>query len=290
MMLPISCTFDIIIMVIIMQIRLTLKPRLKPHQSSFCIPCGYNYAVMSAIYRKLEEIGVSDFWHDTGFTGSSGKTFKGFVFGQLNGKLNIGPDPHIPGSDKKDHIFFHHTITLEIRSPLFRFIDDLQRAVELNRTIKLFDTKLDIIDVQIYNKHINSTTAVFQAKTPITIYRSSKEVGLPAESINKRALSVTPDEAEFFVRICNNYEEKFETIFRQEADPIRIKPIGCHTKKVVHFEGYPIEGYICKLMIQGTPQSLEFIFNNGLGESNSGGFGMVNLLTYEKTIRYKQHN
>ena len=276
-------------MVIKMQIRLTLKPRLKPNQSSFCIPCGYNHVVSSMIYNKLGEIGVSDFWHDKGFTGSNGKAFKGFVFGQLTGKHDIGPDPRIPGSENGDHIFFHDTITLEIRSPLFSFIDELQRSFELNPTVRLYDTTLDIINAHLDNKHINSSTAVFQTETPILVTK-------PTEQADKKwkKTPVSPNEAEFFERICNNYEEKYETIFKREAHPIQIARIGYYKKKVVHYNGkskvnnqngksendksYGIECYQCRIIVQGSIESLEFIYNTGLGEDNSGGFGMLKLL------------
>lgn len=69
------------------------------------IPLNYNYQLQSAVYAKLREIGVSDFWHDSGLGES--ETFKFFVFGPLLGNYRI--------EDKK--IIFTDSISLEIRSP-----------------------------------------------------------------------------------------------------------------------------------------------------------------------------
>ena len=86
------------------------------------LPFNYQYQLQSAIYAKLEEIDVSDFWHDEGF-GESRK-FKAFTFSPLRGKKT---------EDKANSkLLYEGGVSLELRSPVFSFCDDMQRALELN--------------------------------------------------------------------------------------------------------------------------------------------------------------
>ena len=232
-----------------MQIVLTFKVN---HPIAF--PYNYNYQVQSAILQKLREVGASDFFHDTGFSSDDGKIFKGFVFGKLSGEHS-----HING-----HMVFSDTVSLEVRSPVFEFCDALQRSFELSPKIHLFDSELKICGASLNNYHINSNSAVFFADSPVVV------------RVNSKCLS--PDDESFVTSLKKNFHDKYSIMRKATAGEIEISPLGNHKKIVTKYKGIILETYTGKYRIEGNSDSLEFLYNAGLGEKNSQGFGMLNVL------------
>ena len=235
-----------------MQITLNLKPN-----KQLIIPFNYNYQLQSAIYTKLAEIGASDFWHDVGF-GEINK-FKAFSFGPLKGKYTVA----------NNHIIFEDYVSFEIRSPIFGFCDDFQRAIELFPDFKLFNTELKVVNAYVFNKHINQNKALFFSETPIIIYTHQDD------GFTKY---FSPDDEEFFTGICNNFEHKYESIFNTPPEPIKIRPVGNFKKVVTKYKGTWLTAYRVQLEVLGSPKSLEFLYNTGMGTKNSQGFGFLKLL------------
>lgn len=236
-----------------MQIHLTLKCK-----EPFTVPLNYNYQLQSAIYAKLAEIGASDFWHDTGF-GDGKQKFKSFVFGPLSGNYII----------ENKNITFDGKIHIELRSPVFEFCDELQRSLEINPAIKLFDTHLEVCDAVLTNRHINNSQVVFTSLSPIVIHST-----LP----DKSTVYLSPDDDDFIRRIQNNYRKKFQTFYNCDAPEIRLKISGKSQKVVTSYKKTWITGYKCKITAEGHFAALEFLYNSGLGEKNSQGFGLVDIL------------
>ena len=234
-----------------MQVHIQMAPK-KP----LIVPFNYNYQLQSSIYAKLAEINASTFWHDIGY-GEINK-FKAFNFGPLKGSYFV----------EDNHIHFRDSVTLEIRSPVFEFCDDLQRAVELNQNMKLFDTEMTILNADITNRHINKQSAFFKTETPITVYKNLED--------GKRKY-YNPEESEFFIGICNNFERKYEAINKCPPAPIQIRPVGDYKKVVTKYKSTWIIAYQVSIEAQGCSKSLEFLYNSGLGAKRSMGFGFVKL-------------
>ena len=223
------------------------------------LPFNYQYQLQSAIYAKLEEIDVSDFWHDEGF-GESRK-FKAFTFSPLRGKYTV---------DKANSkLLYEGGVSLELRSPIFSFCDDMQRALELNPRLRLFDTVLTLTSASLSNVHINRNEVVFRTQSPILIYKRLE---------NGKTHYFSPDEDEFYNGICNNYERKFEAVFGFPAEPVQLRPAGQFKKVVTHYKSTVLTAYQGVFEVRGTPASLEFLYNAGLGSKNPQGFGFVSIL------------
>lgn len=235
-----------------MQIFLQLRP-----DQPLCVPFNYQYQLQSAIYSKLAEINVSDFWHDLGF--GDKRKFKAFTFGPLKGKYTV--------SDNK--ICFSELVSLELRSPVFSFCDDIQRAIELDPRLKLFNTELNVINASIANAHINKYTATFKTESPILVYRSLE---------NNKTQYFTPKDDDFYIGICNNFERKFEAVYNSPAEPIKIRPVGDFKKVVTRYKSTWLTAYHATLEVKASPQSLEFLYNSGAGAKNSQGFGFMKVL------------
>lgn len=234
-----------------MQIKLQFKPD-KP----LIIPYNYNYQLQSALYAMLGEVGESDFWHDNGF-GDMTK-FKGFCFSGLNGKYSVNKEA------KK--LCFENNIYLEIRSPVFSFIDAMQRSFEVHPYINLFDTRLEIVSAELENRHFQNESAYFKAVTPVVVHTTADD---------RHTYYYSPEEDEYYIRICNNANKKYKSITGEQAPDVYIRPAGEFKKTVTKYKEFYINGYTGEFEIKTTIKMLEFIYNSGLGEKNSQGFGFT---------------
>lgn len=234
-----------------MQIKLMFKPT-KP----LSIPYNYNYQLQSALYAMLGEVGESDFWHNNGF-GNVAK-FKGFCFGALEGKYS--------NDREAGKICFDNSIYLEIRSPAFGFIDAIQRSLELHPYITLFDTQLEVVSASLENRHLQSGLVQLNAVTPVVIHSTTDD---------GYTYYYSPEEDEFCERICANIINKYEAVTGKKAPDMYIRPTGDFKKTVTKYKGFYINGYTGKFEINTTLKIAEFVYNSGLGEKNSQGFGFV---------------
>lgn len=235
-----------------MQISLILTP-----QEPLKVPLNYNYQLQSAIYSKLKEVDASDFWHDCGF--GEKETFKFFVFGTLLGNYKI--------EDKK--IIFNSEITLEIRSPFYEFCDELQRSIELNPTIKLFNQELSVSGAFLNNRHINSDTVIFKTISPIIVSEKNEA---------EKTVFIKPDSPDFVYRLQENFYKKFKAAFNTQPPELKIELLEKGKKVVTQYKEIWLTGYHCTLKIAGPCHALEFIYNTGLGERNSQGFGLPDII------------
>lgn len=237
-----------------MQILLKMRPT-----QPLIIPYNYGYQLQSSLYAMLGEVGESDFWHDNGF-GNITK-YKCFCFGKLEGKYSLDTE------NKK--ICYDNSVYLEIRSPSFEFIDAFQRAIEKHPYLKLYNAQLNIIEASLSNLHLSSGNIIFEAITPVVAHTTFSD---------GHTHFFSPAEEEFAFRINNNLLNKFEAMSGKESDEVHIIQYGVFKKTVTKYKNYYITGYTGQFNVNTTIRMAEFIYNTGLGEKNSQGFGFVKVL------------
>lgn len=237
-----------------MQLLLTMLP-----QKPLIIPLHYQYQLQSAIYSLLGEVGQSDFWHDNGFGNAT--NFKGFCFGKLTGDYTIDAEKHL--------IRFEDQVYLEVRSATFSFIDSFQRAIEHRPFLTLFDTRLDIVGASLSNQHFTNGHVILKAVTPVVIRQTTTD---------GHSYFFSPEEEEYFIRICNNAEKKYEAVTGELAENILLRPKGEFKKTVTKYKGFWITGHTGLFELNTSLKMAEFLYNSGLGEKNTQGFGFVNVL------------
>ena len=156
-----------------------------------------------------------------------------------------------------------------MRSPAFSFIDSFQRAVECHPFIQLFDTRLDIVGASLMNRHFDSGHIVLQAVTPVAAHKTMED---------GRTYFFSPEENDYYIRICNNAVKKYETVVGKSADTVMLRSYGEFKKTVTKYKKTFITGYTGAFEINTSLQMAEFLYNTGLGEKNSQGFGFVNIM------------
>ena len=233
-----------------MQIFFTLRPE-KP----LIVPFNYNYQLQSAIYALLGTVGESDFWHDTGFGPAP---FKGFCFGPLQGEYRADTETRT--------LSYAREVRLEVRSPVFSFIDALQRAVERRPYLKLFDTGLSVVQAELTNRHLEGGGVKLTAVTPVVAHSTAE---------NGKTYFYAPDEPAFYEHLCANARRKYEAIAGRPAPQIQISLCGSCKKTVTRYKGMLLTGYTGDFRLETALSMAEFIYNAGLGEKNAQGFGFV---------------
>lgn len=223
------------------------------------IPFNYFYQLQSSIYSLLSEVQESDFWHNDGFGDIS--KYKGFCFSGLKGKYRVDRE------NKK--LIFGDAVYLEVRSAVFDFIDAFQRTIEKHPFVKLFDTRLDIVSASLKNTHLYDGLVRFHAITPVVVHTSTED---------GHTVFFSPSEDDYFVGICNNIDRKYEAIKNKPAEEVLLRADGDLKKIVTSYKNMWITGYQGIFEIKTTARMAEFIYNTGLGEKNSQGFGFVELL------------
>ena len=231
-----------------MQIKLTLETN-----GDFYLPFNYYYPVQSAIFAKLREVGASDFFHDEGF--GEEKKFKAFVFGRPEGKYET----------REKNMVFPGGFSIEVRSPLFSFCDALQRSAEIKSKLRIGDALLDIVGIGVANRHINTGHKRFKTNSPVIVRKTE----------GGKSFYYSPEDPYFFEGLITNLYSKYESVTGERCGEISVRPIGDYRKVVTRYKNIWITGYLGSFDVSGPPAALEFIYNTGLGEKNSQGFGMV---------------
>lgn len=234
-----------------MQVQLTLMP-----SQPLLLPLNYNYALQSAIYAKLSEVGVSDFWHDSGF--GKENPFKGFVFGRLSGNHSV--------AERK--ILFYDQIRLAVRSPLISFCEALTESLAKNPYLSLLGEEIAVCDSRVSNASITGGSVDVFCDSPVLASYSGPG--------GKKQYYAPYDEG-FVPHLVRNYERKYEAIYAEKAPPIQIEPYGEHQKVVTNYKGTWLVAYAGHYHMEGSSAGLEFLYSAGLGSKNAQGFGLLEM-------------
>ncbi len=269
-----------------MRLHLTIRPL----QKASSIPINYNYYLSSAIYRWIETSSpeYSAFLHEHGFQPEGvARRFKHFCFSQLV----------VPERSVRDN-------RLQIRSPLIHWYIGMPVEKTLEHlVIGLFerqeffigsaDTRFAVEQVEVLPDPAWSRSMCFRMLSPVTVSvpeeRNGKLIAsylfaddprvpaaLRANIINKyhslhngAPERAEMDTAEFSVRLDDDF-------IRRRGGAARI------SKLITIREGQAgetrVRGFLCPFTIEGEPELIRLAYESGLGEKNSMGFGMIEVV------------
>jgi len=101
---------------------------------SVILPIHYNHLVQAMIYKNLSE-DLADFFHDRGFLFGK-RQFKLFTFSRLNGHFTI--------DRAKGRIIYQGDLSLQISSPIERFVADIANSIVKRGSVFLGGNKLTV--------------------------------------------------------------------------------------------------------------------------------------------------
>lgn len=238
-----------------MQIIITLSP-----EGNNTLPLNYNYAVQGLIYSLLSTAPeYARFLHDVGYENEK-STFKLFTFGGIKGDYRIENKQVIPCGN----------ISFEIRSVSQQFCDIMKKALLNSEKLRLLRGEYRLRMIEVYDRNIYDSEIDIVMASPI-VARVTDDDG--------QTVYYSPEDEEFLDVVNMNYGRKFEAFTGiYPTYGVIIEPIGKCRKVVTKFKNIWVTAYHGKFHLTGEPETLNFLYQTGLGAKSSQGFGMFDVL------------
>lgn len=236
------------------------------------------YQLSGLIYSMLGNSNpeFSSWLHNNGYKNGN-KSFKFFNFSRL---LTKGRNHEYLGENKDLILFKDRKAYFYVSSPVKEFLNSLIDFLLAENTIKLGDHILEVENALAMPSRNLSKEVMFKSITPVVVSKSTVEYDTP---FYIRAYQ-KPDEFDEY--ITKNAKEKWKIFSGEEngdilltADKSYIKRKGRRTAcKIELTSNQLLFGSIVPIKAEGDPSIISFLYDTGLGEKNSQGMGMVEVI------------
>lgn len=252
----------------------------KPERNNFLLPVNYNYELSSMIYHIMSLSGprFTSWLHSRGFQLDGKKRFKFFNFSRL-----FFTEKEIQGDIIQAKGNFRMIFSSPIdESVLTNFISGM---MELNEFLYLGNK-----DIGSRIKVQNISIIPHPNFEKITKYIMLSPTVASLQDQNKRIVYLTPFDNHTSEVLTKNIVNKYETIFMEKC-PYEINItfdkeylesnwekgniMKLITIKVANNSNAKIKGFMLPLSIETNPEIHKLLYECGLGEKNSLGFGML---------------
>ena len=225
----------------------------------FSLPVNYNYLLQSMIYNLLDnKENLSRKIHETGYQ-IEDKHFKLFTFSLLRGQYKI----------HGKRIEFLDKVRFEIRTVDKNILLTIVESLLNLETLRIGQNLVKILNVKIGEKKLTGTSYKIRMISPLVVRSTDADT--------KKTLYYNPFDTEFKSRIMENFERKYQAYYHKvPTGRFDIEPINYSLKNkfVTKYKDFLITGWRGEFEIRGDAEVLDFLYQVGLGEKNSMGFGM----------------
>lgn len=223
------------------------------------LPIAYRHAQQSMIYNALRSSPeYSEKLHNYG-TSELTTGFKLFTFGQFEGGYRMAGKS----------IIFCDRIVFEIRCHDAFMAQLLLSGFSKGKKVKLLKNELTVESCILENRIIFERSVTARAVSPITVLSNTSD---------GHTVYYTPDDELFYERILANAKRKWCTLYGEDDFDMRISPADMNFRKLVTlFKGTYINAWYGTFLLEGNPKVMDFLYNVGLGNKTSQGFGMFDL-------------
>lgn len=238
------------------------------------LPFIHSHILQGLIYKFLEN-EAAEWLHSEGFKYEK-RSFKMFVFSDILEKAQI---------DKTKRMFiFPETISFYLASPVDWILQQAAQNLIRSEKVKLGDNICFISSISVLKQELITDNKIrVKTLSPITIHSTFKKPD--GKNIT---YYYSPFEKEFNELINLNMKKKWKSLYKKESPygNIIIKPMFDTNKKerIRYFKNTLIKGWTGMFELTGEPELLQFALNVGLGDRNSQGYGMVEVV--RKVINY----
>lgn len=224
------------------------------------LPIAYRHAVQSMIYRTLARCPeYSAALHNCGFSGDENEAFKLFTFSQFEGEYNV--------ADKR--IIFEKEMTLEIRCYDIFMCQLLLEGFSRGNKFNLLHNELTVACCRLENKIVFDDRVRVKMLSPVAVLSNTSD---------KHTVYYAPDEETFYEKLTYNAYRKWCTLFDEKDFDLKISPAeGTFRKLVTLFKGTYVNAWYGSFVLEGNPRVIDFLYNVGLGNKSSQGFGMFEI-------------
>lgn len=234
-----------------MQIKITLTT-----DERINLPIAYRHAQQSMIYNALRSCPeYSQHLHNCG-TSENTTGFKLFTFSPLMGRyVKI-----------RKRLIFDGSVSFEIRCHDPFMAQLLLSGLGAGKTVTLFHNELTVDECVMENRAIFEETVTVAAVSPITVLSNTSD---------GHTVYYSPEEEVFYERIIANAKRKWCAIYDENDFSLSISSAGKpFFKLVTQFNGTYVNSWYGHFVLEGNPRVIDFLYNVGLGNKTSQGFGM----------------
>lgn len=245
-----------------MQIKLLFKLN-----EPITLPLGYQYALQSLIYKIIQvgDADYSEFLHSEGYPGLS-SNLKLFTFGMISGKNKIN----------RTHITFYDSIEFEVRCVMEDFFNAFLKGLDTSDIWDLNHNPIKLERADIYNLIIEGSDITISMISPLTIHITR------ILNDQKKTLYLNPLNYEIQDLLSQNTRNKIAAAYGVDIDEdvtFICESLKRSDKIVTSFKNkIKITGWMGNYQLKAPPQVLTLLYNTGLGDRNSQGFGMFEVL------------
>lgn len=237
-----------------------LKISLASSKSNLLIPFNYNHILSAIIYRKIADLDLAAKLHFS-------KDFKFFTFSQLYFSKWKRTPKGIISHDGKLHFY--------ISSPNEQLIKSLVEGHLENTEVEFKGEKLLVEQIELLKKPEFKSKMKFKTMSPIS-------ASIKREIDGKLKIwDLGPGDERFYESVQKNLVNKYTSFYGEyDGDTwIRLKPdMKTAKRRRIEIKGDFHRGYMMKFEMEADPRLMDFAYDCGLGERNSMGFGMVDLI------------
>lgn len=225
------------------------------------LPINYHHILQAVIYKGIETLPeYAKQVHDYGYRNEK-RSYKLFQFSQLKGKYRI----------EQRKIIFYEDVHFEIRSVDIRLIQALKKYFEENG-ICYGERKIRDVEVKLDDRMVEQEDILVKMKTPLTVHSTDR--------FSKKTFFFRPDDERFAELVNENFKRKYKAytgMFPQEDLVIEVVQFSEKDKYVTNYKGFYISGWYGTYRLKGKRKYLDFLYQTGIGDRNSQGFGMFDL-------------
>lgn len=228
-------------------------------KSPVILPRNYNY-ILHALLNSCWETPFPNL-HDLRYPHTN-KLFKYYVYSSLNDQYE-NYDKHI----------FQNKFSFEVRSPFDELIEKLADFFKTNKQVRLCRNTVDVVNVIVSERLLFPSSCEIYFLSPVTIHTTR----------NKSEHCYKPNDGMFHSLILNNIKNKVNTLgfdycldFNFIVKGSSIKEVTTRFTKKAPKDS--IHAYFCSLIVDTNPDLLKFLYHCGLGDRNTNGFGMFEIV------------
>lgn len=237
----------------------------------YSIPIDVNYFVSVNLYKMFIEGNVefANWLHSSGFE-HDGKSFKMFTFSRLNAPRAKLKGKYVVG--KSNPYLYFSTIDLK------GYMDSFIKGSLLTDHFFIANTDFKIKNISLLEEPALKHSQLYKMISPTVVAR-----GNPGAT----STYLVPDEnnkKEIIERLSLNLKRKYFVLHKTEYnDILQIEFVqGNQSKdyytKLISIKNTYVKGFLTMIKITANPDMQKIAYQVGIGEKNSMGFGMLEII------------
>ena len=224
------------------------------------LPINYNHILQGIVYHAIGSTELAAFVHDTGYQ-SEERSYKLFQFSQLNGHYRI--------RDKQ--ITFDDMVWFEVRSLDPQLVLQVKESID-PQGVTFYTKKYTRVRTQLRDETVEAERIIAVMQTPITVHDTDPDT--------KKTIYYSPNDARFRELVADNFARKYKAYTGVEPEEPIVMEAGAFDERdkcVTKYKGFYICGWKGSYILRGQRKYLDFLYQAGLGDRNSQGFGMFDV-------------